>query len=149
MGASMDWTDRGLRAKAAHLHGIDIDCSQIPDLLPILAATASVAEGETRLHSAARVRLKESDRIAVSAAALERLGIETVQDTDSLTIFGGSPSGAQVDGANDHRIVMAFSILGSRIPGIYVTDAKAIGKSYKAFFEDYNRLGGGARLEDE
>ena len=123
---------------------VDIDVSGCPDLLPPLAVMASIRHGTTRFVGAARLRIKESDRLATTAAALNALGGRAEEGPDSLTVHGvPSFSGGTVDGANDHRIVMAAAIAATRSSGpVTILDAGAVRKSYPSFWEDYQHLGG-------
>lgn len=123
---------------------VDIDVSGCPDLLPPLAVMAAVRNGTTRFVNAARLRMKESDRLATTAAALNALGGQAEESADSLTVHGvPSFSGGTVDGANDHRIVMAAAIAATRSTApVTILGAGAVNKSYPSFWEDYKRLGG-------
>ena len=139
----------GFRIKSAPLSGITVDASQIPDMVPALAVTAAFADGVTRIHSAGRLRLKESDRIAAVCAGLRALGVKTEETADSITVYGGvNPAGdAVIDGCGDHRIVMAFSAAacGLSVP-ITITDAESVNKSYPGFFDDFKKLGGNCHV---
>ena len=99
-----------------------------------------------RIYNAARLRIKESDRLAAMADGLNRLGAQVQETPDGLLIDGVELlHGGEVDGYNDHRVVMALSIAALRADGpVTISDAESIRKSYPAFFEDYNRLGGKA-----
>lgn len=133
-----------------HLHGIRIDVSDIPDLVPAMAACAAVCEGTTSIENAARVRIKESDRLAAMEDGLRALGAAVSSTPDSLTIQG-SPrlAGGLAQGCNDHRIVMALSTCAARADApVTITDAQSIRKTYPNFFEDYNQLGGDAHVID-
>ena len=122
---------------------VDIDLSGIPDLLPPLAVMAAVRSGVTRFVHAARLRMKESDRLETTAAMLSALGVSVRTGPDSLTVTGGSLSGGTVDGANDHRIVMAAAIAATRASGgVTIRGAEAVRKSYPDFWEVYQNLGG-------
>lgn len=122
----------------------DIDVSDCPDLLPPLAVMAAARQGTTRFVNAARLRIKESDRLATTAAALNALGVPAEDGPDSLTVRGVSAfSGGTVDGANDHRIVMAAAVAASRaLAPVTILGAEAVKKSYPSFWEDYKKLGG-------
>ena len=122
----------------------DIDVSGCPDLLPPLAVMAAVRSGTTRFVNAARLRIKESDRLATTAALLNALGGHAEEGPDSLTVRGVPAfSGGTVDGANDHRIVMAAAIAATRSSApVTILGAEAVRKSYPSFWEDYKRLGG-------
>ncbi|MBQ9098604.1 MAG: 3-phosphoshikimate 1-carboxyvinyltransferase [Clostridia bacterium] len=118
------------------LQGIEIDARQIPDLVPILAVIASFATGKTVIRGAARLRLKESDRIATTAAMLRALGGNVCEMPDGLEIVGASLHGGTVDGANDHRIVMSAAVASLACHGdVTILGIGAEAKSYPAFFE--------------
>lgn len=145
-GADIYWENDCLCCKKSALYGISIDASGIPDLVPILAVTAAFAEGETVIYNAERLRLKESDRLSAVAEGLRNIGADVEERSDSLIIRGGTPlHGGVIDGCNDHRIVMAFSIASTAINDkITITNAESINKSYPDFFDDFNLLGGNA-----
>ena len=140
---------QGDRVAAEHFRRLgrpgeqEIDLSDCPDLLPPLAVMAAAREGTTRFTGAARLRLKESDRLMTVHALLEALGRRAEEGPDSLTVTGGPLAGGAVDGANDHRIVMAAAIAATacRRP-VTITGAQAVEKSYPAFWRDYEKLGG-------
>ena len=121
-----------------------VDLSQIPDLLPPLAAMAAVKAGATRFVNAARLRMKESDRIASTANMLRAFGVPCVEGPDSLTVTStGKLRSCTVDGAGDHRIVMAAAILATAAGGpVTILGAEAVNKSYPTFFDEFRRLGG-------
>ena len=122
----------------------DIDAAQIPDLVPILAVTAALADGDSRIYNAQRLRIKESDRLKTTAALIQALGGQCEETQAGLFIHGVKRfTGGTVDGANDHRIVMAAAMAALAAQGeVTIRDAQAINKSYPSFFDEYNRLGG-------
>ncbi len=125
------------------LRGIEIDAKNIPDLVPILSVTAAMAEGETRIYNAGRLRIKESDRIASTAALLRNLGADVTETEDGLRICGGGLHEGEVSSFGDHRIAMAASVAACAADGeVMIKDAHVVAKSYPAFFEDYAALGG-------
>lgn len=125
------------------LYGITMDASAAPDLVPVLAMVASVAEGETVITNAARLRMKESDRLQAIAGCIQALGGKCELFADGLRIQGGRLTGGMVDGANDHRIVMAAAIASIRCTEpMTIRGSHAISKSYPAFFDDFTALGG-------
>ena len=130
------------RFKAAGEQSVDV--SDCPDLLPPLAVMAARREGTTYFVNAARLRMKESDRLTTTAALLRALGVPAEETADSLTVRGvPSFSGGTVDGANDHRIVMAAAVAATAAAApVTVTGAEAVRKSYPSFWEEYKRLGG-------
>jgi 3-phosphoshikimate 1-carboxyvinyltransferase len=142
-GAHIELLNDGARVKKSQLYGITIDASQIPDLVPVLAVAAALAKGTTIIKNAERLKIKESDRLFETAARLQTFGIEAKETSDGLIIKGSAPHGADITSANDHRIVMAFSVLSSVAEGVStISDPLAINKSYPNFFEDFLSVGG-------
>ena len=122
---------------------VNIDLSGCPDLLPPLAVMAAVRSGVTHFTGAARLRLKESDRLATVCAMLKALGGRAEEGPDTLTVTGGTLTGGTVNGANDHRIVMAAAIAATACTEpVTILGAEAVSKSYPDFFEVYKQLGG-------
>lgn len=148
-GAEITVSGSSVTARKSALKGITIDASQIPDLVPILAVAASFAEGETVINNAGRLRIKESDRLYETALRLKLFGIDVTETADGLKIFKGAPHGADITSANDHRIVMAFSVMAANSYGPSTIDgAEAINKSYPLFFKDFTSLGGECNVID-
>ena len=122
-----------------------IDVSGCPDLVPPLAAMAALREGTTYLVNAARLRMKESDRLAAVSDVLCKLGATVEEGPDFLAIRGllTLPGGAEVDAYNDHRIAMMAAIAATRCERpVTLTGAESVNKSYPNFWEDYVNLGG-------
>ncbi len=146
-GATMNATAKAVSVSPAPLFGCEIDVGETPDLLPVLAVLGACASGETRLVNAARLRLKESDRLASVSAMLRALGAKVEELPDSLVITGGKLTGGVMDSCRDHRIAMAAAVASIRCRGdVTILNADAVNKSYPAFFEDFNRLGGHAHV---
>ena len=139
MGAKIKRGDNEITVYPSNLHGIDIDASQIPDLVPILATVASVADGETKIYNASRLRLKESDRIESVCATLAALGADITATSDGMIINGKkSLCGGTVDSYNDHRIAMSAAIASlASTESVTVTRFEAINKSYPTFAENF------------
>ena len=123
---------------------VAVDVSGCPDLLPPLAVMAAVRKGTTRFTGAARLRLKESDRLETVCRMLKALGGACAQEADSLTVYGVSVlPGGVVDGANDHRVVMSAAVAATRCQGaVVIRGAEAVKKSYPGFWRDYEAMGG-------
>lgn len=128
------------------LKGADVDATDIPDLVPIIAVLAALSDGRTAITGAERLRYKESDRIQSVVTNLKALGADIEETPDGMIITGGKKlHGGRLRGYNDHRILMAFSIAALYIDEeIEIDDAQSINKSYPSFFDDYNMLGGKA-----
>lgn len=143
-GADIELSENSVRVRRSKLTATEINAGDIPDLVPILAVVASFAEGKTRIYNAERLRIKESDRLRTTADMLNALGGKVTEKRDELIIEGtGKLRGGEVDGANDHRIVMSASVaaLGCESK-VTITDRESINKSYPDYFEEYFRLGG-------
>lgn len=147
-GAQIEINENEITCKKGELKGIEIDCTDIPDMVPAIAVTASFAEGKTVIKGAERLRLKESDRIKAVCSNLKAMGVDVQETEDGMIINGnGKVLGAKLCGYNDHRIVMAFSVAGLFAKGeTVISDAESINKSYPSFFDDYNKLGGKANV---
>ncbi|MCI5561640.1 MAG: 3-phosphoshikimate 1-carboxyvinyltransferase [Intestinimonas massiliensis] len=124
----------------------ELDVSQCPDLVPPLAAHAALRQGITRIVNAARLRIKESDRLTAVTQVLTALGADVVEGADRLTITGqpeGLAGGVTVDSHNDHRIAMMAAVAATRCAApVTIIGAECVAKSYPDFWEDYERLGG-------
>ena len=135
-----------LRVRSAALRGVRIDGEVIPraiDELPLLALAGALAEGETVIADAAELRVKESDRVATTAAALRALGADIEERDDGLAIGGGARlHGAHVQAAGDHRLAMLGAVAGLLAQGeTVVAGAGAVAVSYPDFWADLGRLG--------
>ncbi len=128
-----------------------VDARDIPDLIPVLAVLASVSPGETRFIHAGRLRIKESDRLASTAALITALGGQVRELKDGLVVTGvRTLKGGELDSCNDHRIAMSAAVAALACEGpVILHGAQAVNKSYPAFWDDYRRLGGHVQLEDE
>ena len=126
-----------------------IDCSDIPDLAPILALTCSQADGMSTLTGVSRLRIKESDRLAATQELLAKLGVKTEvsEDSDTLRIFGPAQlkGGFEAEARNDHRLVM-FLAAAALIADASITvhGAECLNKSWPGFLDTYRKLGGAA-----
>ena len=107
-----------------------------------MVALAAVAEGESRFDGIGRARLKESDRVMSIKDGLEKMGITVTEKEDSLTISGGKPKGAVIESFDDHRIAMAFSILGAVAGNTIIENAGCIAKTYPDYWQVFESLGG-------
>ena len=139
MGADISIADGKITVFPSRLVATDIDAAQIPDLVPILATVASVAEGQTVIYNASRLRLKESDRIESTCAFLSSLGADVSPTDDGMIINGRSRLlGGVVDSAGDHRIAMSAAIAALACENsVTVNGFEAISKSYPSFAENF------------
>ena len=126
----------------------DADCSDIPDLVPVLAVLGAFGSGDSRIYNAKRLKIKESDRLQTTAAMINALGGNVDITDDGLIIHPtGAMHGGTVDSFGDHRIAMAAAVAATRTDGeVIIRGAEAVEKSYPAFFDDYKMLGGKANV---
>lgn len=149
-GAKVTQIDNEVTVEKGELKAITIDASQIPDLVPVLSVCAAFAEGTTKIINAERLRIKECDRLKATAELLNNLGGKVKELSDGLEIAGvSSLKGGNVNGYNDHRIVMSAAVCAARSDeDITATFAMSINKSYPDFYIDYNSIGGKANVLD-
>lgn len=148
MGAKIAQNSGSFKADLSSLHGCRIDASDIPDAVPVIAAVAATAEGETVIFNGERLRIKESDRIMTTVSMIRSLGGD-ITETDDGMIIVGKPflTGGETDSFNDHRIAMAAAVASLKCKSdVVIRNAEAVNKSYPAFFEDFNKLGGKAHV---
>lgn len=128
--------------RRSSLHGITLDAGPIPDLIPVICTLAALCEGETKIENAARLRLKESDRLETTAALICALGGAVQELPDGLIVTGKSAlSGGTVDASGDHRIAMSAATASCGCTGdVIVTGAECVAKSYPAFWDDFASL---------
>ncbi len=128
------------------LRACAIEPEEVPaliDEIPAWSVAAALAEGTSRVRGAGELRVKESDRLATLAANLGRLGVAVEETPDGLAITGGPIGGGEVRAADDHRIAMAFALLGTRASGpVMVEEAGGIATSYPGFAATLAELGG-------
>ena len=138
---------------ATFLNGVDVDCGDMPDVVPTLAVVAAFARGRTRLRGVPHLRFKESDRIASVASELTKIGGDVRELRDGLEVVGSlgrddhQLHGATIDTWGDHRIAMAFSIVGLVVPDVVIADPGVVSKSFPEFFGVLRGLGARVTIE--
>jgi 3-phosphoshikimate 1-carboxyvinyltransferase len=142
MGCTVEETDNCILVTGhSELHGIDVDLRDIPDTAQTLAAIAPFADTPTRIRGIASARLKETDRIHAACTELARLGVRVEEHEDGMTIYPCQtfkPSNVQT--YNDHRMAMAFSLIGLRFDGITIENPSCVSKTFPNFFEVLDQL---------
>lgn len=134
-------------ASDGNLKAIDVDLSNAPDLLITVAVLAAMAEGTTNITGVAHARVKETDRIDTTCRELEKIGCKLVEREDGMSITGGVTSGV-VDSHGDHRLAMAFSLIGLK-HDIKITNGEVFDVSFPNFIESMAELGFELELENE
>lgn len=143
-GAVVEHNGDSVTVSHAPLRAIEIDATDIPDLVPVLAVTAAFAKGDTLITGAKRLRIKESDRLATIEQMLTGIGGRVTQTEDGLVIHGETPlTGGEADSFGDHRIAMAAAVAALGCEGsVVIHGAECVRKSYPQFFEHLKALGG-------
>jgi 3-phosphoshikimate 1-carboxyvinyltransferase len=147
LGVSVTINDNEIKIKSPEkLKGGKFDLRNSPDLLPPLAILSLISSKPIEIANVKHARLKETDRIAILARELPKIGIKVYEKEDGLILESSdSLMGAKLDSENDHRLFMAFCIAGTYIGNCIVTDSKSVEVSYPNFIEEMNRLG--AKIE--
>ena len=123
-----------------NIHGIDIDMNDFSDQTMTLAAMAPYADAPVHISHIGHIRLQESDRIHAIVTELRRAGIRCEEEEDALTIYPGVPHATVIKTYEDHRMAMAFSLLGLRTDGIIIDDPLCCKKTFENYFELFTIL---------
>jgi len=135
MGASINVLDDATEVTGGQLHGVDVDLGELSDTAPTLAVVAALADSPTQVRGIGFVRTKESDRIAAVVAELQRSGIDAEEQTDGFVVRPSTVRPAVIDPHDDHRLAMAFAVLGLRTPGIEISDPECVAKTFPEYFD--------------
>ena len=126
-----------LQVRHAQLRGVDVPTALVADMIdefPVLFIAAAAAQGTTRIQGAAELRTKESDRIAVMAAGLQALGIQTVETADGVLVHGGQLRGGQIESHGDHRVAMSFAVAANIADDdVTIRDTTNVATSFPTF----------------
>jgi 3-phosphoshikimate 1-carboxyvinyltransferase len=141
MGADISARGKVVSVKKKTLTALNMDLTDCIDLLPTMAVLAALAKGTSEFSGIERARLKESNRIASVREGLERTGIKVTEKNDRLVIKGGIPRATVIDAHNDHRIAMAFSLMGVACGGITIDGAECVSKTYPEYWQILRSLG--------
>jgi 3-phosphoshikimate 1-carboxyvinyltransferase len=141
MGSQVKVDLNSVRVRKDRLKAVKVDLNECIDLLPTVAVLAALADGITELTGIRRARLKESDRISAIRDGLDRMGIRVLEAPDKLIIIGGEPQKASVNSFNDHRIAMAFSLIGAACGNIILEGAECVSKTYPEYWQTIRKLG--------
>lgn len=135
MGCMVESCNEGITVVGPSiLKGIEVDMRHMSDTMMTLAAIAPFANSPTRIFNIGNTRVKESDRISAMANNLRRLNIRVEEERAALTIYPGTPVSGVIETYHDHRIAMACSLIGLKVPGIVIDDASCVNKTFPEFF---------------
>jgi 3-phosphoshikimate 1-carboxyvinyltransferase len=136
---------RGLVVRGpARLQGIDVDLHEYGEAAPTFTALAVLADGPSRLRGIAHLRLQETDRLGALAGELGRLGARISVTDDGLAITPAPLHGGTLDPHDDHRLAMAFAVVGLAVPGVRITDIDTTAKTVPGFPARWSALLAGA-----
>lgn len=147
MGASVTIGTNSVTVKRSNLKAIKANLSDCIDLLPTMGVLAATADGVSELGGIERARLKESNRVAALREGLERMGVKVVEEENRLLITGSPVRGSVIDSQGDHRIAMAFSLLGSTVGRTTIEGAECVAKTYPEFWDILKSLGGEVQID--
>ncbi|OGO19420.1 MAG: 3-phosphoshikimate 1-carboxyvinyltransferase [Chloroflexi bacterium RBG_16_50_11] len=176
MGAKVKMSGTNVLVAHGDLRGIHADLSDCIDLLPTVAVLAGLAQGASELTGIQRARLKESNRVSAIREGLIKLGVTVIEDNDRLTItgidvfkkttdddveetmeeapsaeefFAGvSQSSVLLKSRDDHRIAMAFSVLGAALGDIAINGAECVAKTFPTYWEEFKKVGGEIKINE-
>ena len=142
MGCTVDENDNSiLVTRNSSLRGVDVDMRDIPDTAQTLAAVAPFASSPTRIRGIASARVKETDRVHATCVELDRLGVRVEEHEDGMTIHPVEKMrSASIQTYNDHRMAMAFSLIGLRFDGVTIENPACVSKTFPNFFEVLEEL---------
>jgi 3-phosphoshikimate 1-carboxyvinyltransferase len=149
MGASIEVNADSVTVRRSKLNAIHADLSDCIDLLPTVAILAAMADGTSELSGIERARIKESNRVATVKDGLERMRIKIEEKRDRLTITGSNPKGSVIDSYDDHRIAMAFGILGTVTGKTVINNAECVSKTFPQFWDILKSIGGKVEIDGE
>ena len=141
MGARVTWHAGAVEVSGTgKLSGVDVAMNSMPDVVPTLAAITPFAASPTRIRKVGFIRHHESDRIGAIATELRRLGASVREFADGLEITPSALHPAALETYDDHRIAMAFAVVGLKLAGVRITNPGCVAKTYPEFFTDLERL---------
>lgn len=144
MGCHVTYRDNAITliGPENQLQGIDVDLFHMSDLVPTLAAIAPLCQSPVTIKNVANIRLKETDRITACVTELQKFGVHVEEFPDGMRIYPCSSlkSGVTVKTYDDHRMAMAFAILGLRVVGTKIADPTCVAKTFPDFFQRLSKI---------
>ena len=141
MGCQVNAAADGIEVSGPErLHGVDVDMNALSDTALTLAAIAPFADSKTVIRNIEHTRWQETDRIHAMVTELRKLGVSVVEHRDGVEIMPAPIVPVAIDTYRDHRVAMAFSLIGLRVPGIQICDPGCVSKTFPHFFRVLRRL---------
>lgn len=140
MGNEVIMNDHEIIIKGKHILPQELDMEDCPDQVQTMAVLAAFANGITKITGVRSLRLKETERVYALKNELAKMNIKTEDTHDTLTIYGGHPCAAIIDTYNDHRMAMAFTVAGTKLPGMKIRHPEVVNKTFPTFWEKIKSL---------
>jgi len=142
MGCTVTEADHGIEVTGpAELRGLDVDMRDIPDTAQTLAAIAPFASSPTIIRGIASARVKETDRVSAMVTELRRMGVTVDEYPDGLKIYPCADlHPASIQTYDDHRMAMAFALVGLKVPGVQIENPGCVSKTFPNYFEVVEEL---------
>ena len=143
MGCSVEEKEDGIAVagpKKGRLSGLTINMNDFSDQALTLAAIAPFAAGKVRIEGIGHIRLQECDRLHAMANELSKLGILCAEEKSAATIYPGEPKPGVVETYEDHRVAMAFSLIGLKASGIVIDNPDCCRKTFEEYFQILDAL---------
>ncbi len=143
MGCTVYEREQGIEVRGpenGRLKGITVDMNDFSDQALTLAAIAPFAEQAVRIEHIGHIRGQECDRLHAIATELNRLSVRCDEEADAVTIYPGTPKGAVIQTYEDHRVAMAFSLIGLRTEGVWIDNPACCGKTFENYFQLLEQL---------
>lgn len=141
MGNSVEYGDNQITIQGRGIKPADVNMQDCPDQVQTLAALAACVPGTTHIAGVGSLRVKETERVEALERELAKMGIRSESTPDTMTIYGGYPKPAVIDTYWDHRMAMAFAVLGTKIQGMEIRNPDVVTKTFPDFWEKLNAIG--------
>ena len=136
MGTSVVWKENSIVVTGRRLRAVDVDMNFMSDVAPTLAVVALFAKGKTTVRNVENMRFKECDRIKAICRELSKIGAKIEEHRSGFSVYGQCTlNGMALETYNDHRMAMAFSLIGTRVRGISIINPNCVSKTYPHYFD--------------
>lgn len=140
MGNAIDLRDHEIAITGKQTIAQSLNMSDCPDQVQTMAVLAAFTRGITKISGVRSLRLKETERVKAIKNELAKMGIQTEDTHDTLTIYGGAPQAAVIDTYGDHRMAMAFAVAGTKLPGMKIRHPGVVNKTFPLFWDKLRSL---------
>src|SRR3989338_1467823 len=141
MGNVVEYGENQISIQGKGIKPVDVNMQDCPDQVQTLAALSACVAGTTHIAGVGSLRVKETERVAALERELAKMGIRSESTPDTMTIYGGYPKPAVIDTYWDHRMAMAFAVLGTKMKGMEIRNPDVVTKTFPDFWERLNSIG--------